>query len=299
MNQMTQGGRVMAMARPAALPVPSKRGVQALTKPNVLERWAEESAGARALAVDEAAITIFDVIGDDWSEDGVTAEKVAAQLRAIGERPVEVHINSPGGNMFEGIAIYNMLREHPQPVTVKIVGLAASAASVIAMAGDRVEIGAASFLMIHNCWVMTIGNRHDLAAAAQGLEPFDAALAEVYAARSGRPRADVVQWMDGETWMSGASAVERGFADGLLAADQVTIDEGERAQARAHNDVRMMAIALVQAGHTPSHARERIAKIKAAPSAGPELLTGIAALAEAFRESAARRSPAAGVSTWQ
>jgi ATP-dependent protease ClpP protease subunit len=98
----------------------------------------------------------------------ITAKGVAAQLRAIGDRPVEVQINSPGGDMFEGFAIYNVLREHPQAITVKIMGMAASAASIIAMAGDTIEIGAASFIMIHNCEVVAVGNRHDMAETAAG-----------------------------------------------------------------------------------------------------------------------------------
>jgi ATP-dependent Clp protease protease subunit len=85
---------------------------------------------------------MFEDIGEDfWTGGGITAKKVSPQLRAIGDRPVEVQLNSPGGDMFEGIAIYNVLREHPQDITVKVMGMAASAASLIAMAGDTVEIG--------------------------------------------------------------------------------------------------------------------------------------------------------------
>lgn len=105
-------------------------------------------------------ITMFDSIGEDyWSGGGITAKKVASQLRAIGDRAVEVQINSPGGDVFEGIAIYNVLREHKQEVTIKVMGMAASAASIIAMAGDTIEIGAASFIMIHNTWVVSAGIR--------------------------------------------------------------------------------------------------------------------------------------------
>jgi ATP-dependent protease ClpP protease subunit len=136
-------------------------------------------------------------IGEDfWTGGGVTAKKVTAQLRAIGDRPVEVQINSFGGDMFEGIAIYNVLREHPQPVTVKVMGMAASAASIIAMAGDTVEIGAASFVMIHNCWVVAMGNRHDMIETAQWLEPFDFAMRDVYAARTGQKPDAVQKWLD-------------------------------------------------------------------------------------------------------
>jgi ATP-dependent Clp protease protease subunit len=85
---------------------------------------------------------MYDVIGEDfWSGGGVTVNRVDAALRQIGNQDVEVHINSPGGDMFEGIAIYNRLLEHPGKVTVKVLGLAASAASIIAMAGEEVLIG--------------------------------------------------------------------------------------------------------------------------------------------------------------
>lgn len=283
------------MARPGALPVPTNRDVAALTKPNVLERWSEDAAGIRALAMGDNVITMFDVIGEDfWSGGGITAKGVAAQLRAIGDKPVEVQINSPGGDMFEGIAIYNVLREHSQPITVKIMGMAASAASIIAMAGDTIEIGAASFIMIHNCWVMAIGNRHDMAETAAFLEPFDAAMCDVYAARTGAAATDVAKWMDAETYMGGSTAVERGFADALLPADQVKVDETAKAADRSINDIRAMELQLVSAGLTRGEARARINKIKGTPGAavepastpgagGPELVVPLAGLLATFK----------------
>lgn len=261
-------GGVKARARPGVMPVPANRDVAALTKPAVLDRWAEDAAGVRAVAGGDNVITMFDVIGEDfWSGGGITAKAVTAQLRAIGDRPVEVQINSPGGDMFEGIAIYNVLREHPQPVTVKIMGMAASAASVIAMAGDTVEIGTASFVMIHNCWVMAVGNRHDMAETAAWLAPFDSAMADVYAARTGQDAKACAGWMDAETFMSGSQAIERGFADKTLAADQIKTDEAAKAADRAHNDLRAMELKLVSAGMTRTEARAKIAKIKGTPGA--------------------------------
>ena len=111
--------RPFARPRPGALPVPARQDVSALTSPQVFDRWSADAAGIRpsALELGDNAITMFDVIGEDyWSGGGVTAKKVAAQLRAIGDRAVEVQINSPGGDMFEGLAIYNVLREHPQRI---------------------------------------------------------------------------------------------------------------------------------------------------------------------------------------
>jgi ATP-dependent Clp protease protease subunit len=262
--------KVFAKARPGAMPLPASREVSALTKPQVFEKWAAEAAGLRPAALDSGdnVITMFDIIGEDfWTGGGVTAKKVASQLRAIGDRPVEVQINSPGGDMFEGIAIYNVLREHPQPITVKVMGMAASAASIIAMAGDTIEIGAASFIMIHNCWVIAIGNRHDMRETADFLEPFDQAMVDVYAARSGQDQKKIAKWMDDETFMSGSTAIERGFADALLSADALKTDEKARAREREVNELRALELQLVSAGATRSEARARINKIKGTPGA--------------------------------
>lgn len=266
--------RVHAKARPGALPVPASKDVCALTKPSVFDRWSDEAAGVRAVATGDNIITMFDIIGEDyWSGGGITAKSVTAQLRAIGDRPIEVQINSAGGDMFEGIAIYNVLREHPQDVTVKVMGMAASAASIIAMAGDTIAIGNGSFIMIHNCWVMAIGNRHDMAETAEWLAPFDAAMVDVYAARTGQDAAAIGGWMDAESFMAGAVAIERGFADELLGEDQITRSDETRAADRRLNDLRAMELQLVSAGLTRSEARARINKIKGTPGAAVEPAT--------------------------
>lgn len=266
--------KVFAKARPDALPVPARRDVNAFTAPNVLDRWSEDAAGIRALERGDNVITMFDVIGEDfWSGGGITAKGVAAQLRAIGDRAVEVQINSPGGDMFEGIAIYNVLREHQQPITIKVMGMAASAASIIAMAGDTVEIGAASFIMIHNCWVLAMGNRHDMRETADFLEPFDAAMVEVYAARSGQKADEIAKWMDAETFMSGSQAIERGFANTLLSADKMTTDEKTKAEDRRVNELRAMERTLIRGGMERDRARASVEAIRGTRDAAPEHTT--------------------------
>ncbi|EPJ5267720.1 head maturation protease, ClpP-related, partial [Providencia stuartii] len=117
-------------------------------KPKALDKW---NSGIRAASSDNT-ISVLDVIGEDFWGEGVTAKRISAALRAIGNQDVVVNINSPGGDMFEGLAIYNLLRAHNGKVTVNILGIAASAASVIAMAGDEIRMGRGAFLMIHNCW---------------------------------------------------------------------------------------------------------------------------------------------------
>jgi len=264
-------GKPMNKARPGALPVPANRDVHAFTTPQVMDKWAADAAGVRALSRNDNVITMFDIIGEDfWTGGGITAKKVASQLRAIGDRPVECQINSPGGDVFEGIAIYNVLREHPQAVTIKIMGMAASAASIIAMAGDTIEIGAASFLMIHNTWVVAAGNRHDMRETADWLEPFDTALVEVYAARTGQEKTKIAKWMDDETFMSGSMAIERGFADALLPADTMTVDENAKAEDRKVNELRALELTLVSAGRSRTEARASINKIKGTPGAAVE-----------------------------
>lgn len=123
--------------------------------------------------------------------------------------------------MFEGFAIYNLLREHKGKVTVKVLGLAASAAADIIMAGDEIQIARAAFIMIHNGWIVAIGDKNDLRQAADWLEAFDQMGVDICAARTGISSGKIAQMMDDETWIGGEDAVKQGFADTLLDSDQV------------------------------------------------------------------------------
>lgn len=232
--------------------------------PKALERWNP------ALAVDETAentITILDFIGEDMFGEGVTARRIAAALRDIGDTSdVFVLINSPGGDMFEGIAIYNLLKEHRGNVTVKIIGLAASAASIIAMAGDRVEISRAAFYMIHNAWICACGNRNDMRDFADYLEPFDAAMSDVYQERTGLGKEEVDAMMDRETWIGGSAAIEKGFADGYLSSAEVVEASVDSGKIAAHK----LDVALAKSGMTRSERRKIVADLKGGtPSATP------------------------------
>ncbi|AGT08343.1 head maturation protease, ClpP-related [Paracoccus aminophilus] len=251
---------------------------------DAVERW---SPGMMAAVSGETTISILDVIGEDyWTGGGVTSKRVAAALRAIGDQDVVVDINSPGGDFFEGVAIYNALRAHPRKVTVRVIGLAASAASIIAMAGDEIQIGKAGFLMIHNSWVMAIGNRHDLADAARTMEPFDDAMATVYSDRAGATKAKVTEWMDGETWFNGEQAVQEGLADAFLAADAVAEDKTKAEAARGVNATRRIDARLAKTGMPRTERRALLAELKggtpdAAPPATHDAGALVAALAAA------------------
>ena len=221
------------------------------TLPSALDRW---DGGIKAAATDDNTISVFDVIGQDYWGEGITAKRIAGALRAMNGADVTVNINSPGGDMFEGLAIYNLLREYEGHVTVKVLGIAASAASIIAMAGDDIQIGRGAFLMIHNCWVYAMGNRHDFAELAQSLEPFDTAMADIYAARSGLDIAAVQKLMDGESYIGGSDAVAKGLADSLLSADAVS--DGDESPAAALRKLD----ALLAKTNTPRAERRKLIK---------------------------------------
>lgn len=218
--------------------------IQAFQKPeglswdapaDALARWTPSAAEQ---SEDPADVSIYDVIGEDpWTGNGWTARRMAGVLRNVGARDVTVSINSPGGDVFEGIAIYNLLREHKAKVDIRVMGLAASAASLIAMSGDTIAMGRGTMMMVHNAWGVTAGNRHDHAESIKILEPIDAAMAEIYAARSGQDPKKVAKLMDAKTYMPSAQAVELGFADSILADDAGAPPPAARAEVAARHQL--------------------------------------------------------------
>lgn len=173
-----------------------------------------------ALASSRPTISIFDYIGDDGEGGGVTEKKIAAILRQIGNKPITVEINSPGGNYFVGVAIYNLLRRHSQPITVQVLGIAASAASVIAMAGDEVQIAHNAELMIHEARGLFFGTKSEMRAGYEQLARVDNAMTSTYAARSGRDKAEFDAMIaDKDMYFRGQEAIDIGLADTLLERD--------------------------------------------------------------------------------
>lgn len=214
---------------------------------------------ARDDKTDENTISILDFIGEDFMGEGVTSKRIHAALRRIGDNPVNVLVNSPGGSYFEGLAIYNLLREHKQKVTVEIVGLAASAASVIAMAGDEIKIARAGFIMIHNTWLVSVGDRHDLRELSDTMEMFDEVASEIYAAKTGHSMADVATMMDRETWLSGKAATDQGFADSNLDSDAKVSQVYEQP---IMNRLRQIDAKLAKAGIPRNERRDMFREIK-------------------------------------
>ncbi|MFD4257723.1 head maturation protease, ClpP-related [Streptomyces sp. NPDC058534] len=159
---------------------------------------------------DEAEVMLYDEIGG-WF--GSTADELIAELRQVSAPRMRVRVNSPGGSVFEGIAIANALRSHPASVTVQVDGIAASIASVIAMAGDRIEMAPNTMMMIHDASGLAMGNAADMEEMAELLDVISDNIADAYAARAGGTRDDWRARMRSESWYLPEDAVDAGLAD--------------------------------------------------------------------------------------
>lgn len=167
----------------------------------------------KAKANDTAEISIYDEIGF-W---GVSAASFAQDLKDCGNnlKQINLHIHSPGGDVFDGIAIYNLLKNHPANVTVYIDGLAASMASVIAMAGNEVIMPENAMMMIHKPWGIQGGDAEDMRKYADLLDKVENTLIPAYASKTGKTPEELAEMLSAETWLNGKECVEQGFADKL------------------------------------------------------------------------------------
>ena len=164
------------------------------------------------------------IADESWYDDDVTPQLFKDDLYAD-SGDVTVWLNSPGGDCVAAAQIYNMLKEYPDNVTIKIDGIAASAASLIAMAGDNILMSPVSMMMIHNPLTMAIGNADDMQKAAAMLDEVKESIINAYELKTGLSRAKLSHLMDDETWMNAVKAVELGFADGILYRDADEKDE--------------------------------------------------------------------------
>lgn len=166
-------------------------------------------------SADATDLYIYDAIypDDGWGGGGIGAAAFQEQLHAVKTPIINLYLNSPGGLVHEGIAIYNALRAHPARVNVTVQGIAASIASVIAQAGDAIEMASGSMMMIHEAWGGAVGTASDMRRAAEGLDKMTSSIAGIYASRSG---VDANHWlglMAEETWFTDREAVAAGLAD--------------------------------------------------------------------------------------
>lgn len=163
---------------------------------------------------EKAEIWIYEQIGEDWwTGEGTTAKSFQKELSGIKASQVDLHINSPGGEVFDGITIYNLIKQHPATVTTYIDGLAASIASVIALAGNKIIMAENALMMIHNPWGMEVGDAAKLRKMADTLDKVSGSLVTAYASRTGKADDEIAAMMEAETWMSAEEALGLGFID--------------------------------------------------------------------------------------
>jgi len=150
---------------------------------------------------------------DYWEED-ITPTNFKKDLDALGEiKTLNIYINSPGGSVFAGQAIYNIIKRHPAKVNMHVDGLAASIASIILMAGDTITIPSNAMIMIHDPWNIAMGNARDMRKMADDLDNIAKSLIAVYVEKTGLSEEEITGMMNAETWLTGKEAVEKGFAD--------------------------------------------------------------------------------------
>lgn len=163
-----------------------------------------------AIRAEAGAVYVYDVIDRDW---GASAKSLVEALASMKGQPVALHINSPGGDVFEARAMVAAIRAHDAPVTTYIDGLAASAATYLALAGDKVHITDGGLFMVHNSWTLAWGNKHEMRTTADLLDKIDGTIAADYARKTNASVEQIAAWMDAETWFTAEEAKAAGFVD--------------------------------------------------------------------------------------
>ena len=174
--------------------------------------WVRNEGEKRVLLLDG------EISDETWWGDEVTPQMFRSELNAV-EGDIDLWINSPGGDCYAAAQIYNMLMEYKGNVNVKIDGIAASAASVVAMAGTTVEMSPVATIMIHNPMTVSIGDTHEMERTITFLAEIKESIINAYELKTGLSRAKISRLMDAETWMNAKKAVELGFADSVLYTD--------------------------------------------------------------------------------
>ena len=187
---------------------------------NKFWNWIKDEDGGRTLRLEGP------IDNDNFWGDEITPQMFREELEA-GEGDVTVWINSPGGNVFAAAEIYTMLREYAGKITVKIASIAASAASVIAMAGDRVQMSPTALLMIHDPSTIAMGNARDMEKAIDTLNEVKESIINAYAAKTGLRHSKISDLMESETWMNAKKALDLGFCDEILYTDEEDPEEEE------------------------------------------------------------------------
>lgn len=214
-------------------------------------------ASANAPAVETLEIDVYDVIADSWW-GGVSARQFRSQLKSSKAQLIKMRINSGGGDALEGVAIRQLLAEHPARVEADVDGLAASAATIILMAADEIRMAPGAFLMIHNASVGIYAGSEDLAKWAETLKKMDRQMADIYVARTGLDRDRVIEMMDAETWISAEEAVALKFADSVKSLKSAPTKKAAKAQAQM-----FASISLAGLQNVPEAVQQAVSEARA------------------------------------
>lgn len=214
----------------ATLNGPSPSGGAPADELERLKSWLEKNASAGfstkaagkaevKAAGDELEVSILGVIGGGFFFEGVSARSIKRILdENKSAKKIRALVDSPGGDYFDGVAIMNLFKRHAAHVTIEILGEASSAASVISMGGDRIEMHVGTVMMIHRAWSFAVGNGDELRSYAELLDKVDGGLVSLYTARTGIAQDEIQKLVNATTWMSAEDAKGKGFADAVLPA---------------------------------------------------------------------------------
>ena len=191
--------------------------------------WIHDDSGGRVLRLEGP------IDAESFWEDEITPQDFRDELYAE-DGDITLWVNSPGGNVFAAAEIYTMIRDYPHNVTVKIASIAASAASVVAMAGDTVQMSPTSLLMIHDPSTIAVGNAKDMEKAISTLNEVKESIINAYAAKTGLSRNRISKLMSDETWINAKKAVELGFADEILFDEKKPAPEPEKEDPAPEDD---------------------------------------------------------------
>ncbi len=254
----------------AALELPVDRPLSAFEER--LKAWlggVERRFEANLSANDTLELVMLDVIGEDWwTGGGITSKRVQEKLSAYPKaKTVKVLLNSGGGDAFEGLAIQSLLRRHGARIEVEVVGLAASAASIIAMAGDSIVMHEGALMMVHEPWTCSCGDAAEMRTTAEFLDKVNESGLDVYVRRTGRTREEIAALVAAETWMTAHEAVKEKFATSVV--EGAAPPEGEpAAKARAAARVFMSARPAPRQEPTNPAPRQQELPLNQPPSTG-------------------------------
>jgi ATP-dependent Clp protease, protease subunit len=194
---------------------------------------AEASGSAESIE-----LTIYGDIGESWWYESTSAKDVEDALKGTTASTITVRLNSPGGDVFDGIAIYNQLKNHSAKVVVYVDGLAASAASLIAMAADELIMNTGSMLMIHEASTWAWGTKHDIRKTLNALEGIDKSIADIYMTRFNGERSEIETMITNETWFTASEAVDVGLADKVNDVSEEEEEDAEEFKNRVLSRIR-------------------------------------------------------------